>query len=762
MLQVYACLTTQHDWRLVLAAAVLCVAGVATTLRLYSQAVRGAPRFREAKLALCGVIGGAAIWGTHFIAMLGYDLGVRTSYDPGLTALSLLMICGGLWLGFSARSRFDGPRGAVIAGVLIGAVVAAMHFIGMAGVRASGAFSWDVGLVATAVLSGMVLWSCAFEALGRGGPRRTAFAMGYAVLAICALHFISMGAATFVPDASAVSATSGLSETRLAIAAAMMAAVVVGAAGVLTLISYLSHSSALTHLREAIDAMPDALGFYDAQDRLLVWNARYAEVNSECAHLLEVGRPFEDILRAGLEQGYYLEAEGREDDWVTERLAARRQLSSSLEQQTIAGRWIRVQDRRTSDGGVVTVVNDITDLKEDARILAEARDAAETANRAKSEFLANMSHEIRTPLNGVVGVAQALASTQLDHRQKEMLALIQSSSKTLQHLLSDILDLARVESGRMEIRNEPFDLERAVREAAQLYAATAQEKGLQFFVEIDQDCGVWVDGDITRLKQILTNLVSNAVKFTNTGFVSLTATRCAGQDGVPVFRFTVEDTGEGFGAEAKSRLFERFEQADGTITRRFGGTGLGLAICRQLATMMDGDLDCESEVGGGSAFILTVPMALADAPTPALEVVANAAPMEPTQAPRVLLADDHPTNRKVVELILTNAGIELTSVENGAEAVQAWRDRAFDLVLMDMQMPVMDGLSATREIRLHETVGGDRRIPIIMLTANALPEHVEAARAAGADRHLAKPFNAQELLTLVCDLAAGETSALAA
>ena len=263
-----------------------------------------------------------------------------------------------------------------------------------------------------------------------------------------------------------------------------------------------------------------------------------------------------------------------------------------------------------------------------------------------------------------------------------------------------------------------------------------------------------------RLKQVLTNLVSNAVKFTTTGFVSLTASTGHDRDGRDILRFTVEDTGVGFDAEAKARLFTRFEQADGTITRRFGGTGLGLAICRQLADMMGGQLDCESEAGGGSAFILTLPLIAAEAPA-VKPIELKAALTSNERRVRVLIADDHPTNRKVVELILGQAPVDLVAVEDGAQALSAARSQPFDLILMDMQMPVMDGLTAVREIRLHEAAMGSHRTPIVMLTANALPDHIAAGQAAGADRHLAKPFDAAELLSLVSELG-GERRALAA
>ena len=280
--------------------------------------------------------------------------------------------------------------------------------------------------------------------------------------------------------------------------------------------------------------------------------------------------------------------------------------------------------------------------------------------------------------------------------------------------------------------------------------AAARDKGLQFFVEVAPEARTWIYGDAVRLKQILTNLVSNAVKFTASGFVSLTVD--AGPQGL---RFVVQDTGIGFDAETRDRLFSRFEQADGNITRRFGGSGLGLAISRELAAMMGGGLGCESEPGGGAAFILTLPLRPAEkpaAPTPTVVTSEDSVFVENARRLRILVADDHPTNRRVVELILDQEAVDLVSVEDGAQAVEACRAAPFDLVLMDMQMPVMDGLTATREIRLHEVAMGAPRTPVVMLTANALPEHIAAGLDAGADRHLAKPFSVEALLAMVQEL----------
>jgi signal transduction histidine kinase/CheY-like chemotaxis protein len=749
--RVIYCLTNQHDWRFVLLAAVVCAGGIATAITLVGLGRSAAPKARRLYDLSGGLVLALSIWATHFIAMVGYNPGFAVRYNPTGTLLSLVIAVVGLST-CVALNRGGVHRVRRVLGAVTGACsVAAMHYVGIAAVTFEGARIVHEPVIAAlsvvaslgfAVLTGLPAQSTSRWRL----PLVTAMAL----LSVCALHFGSMAAMDILPDTSVV-LNGGMGEKGLLFWLATGVSVIIAMAAFVVGVASWSRNTALAQIREAVDAMPDGLAFFDADERLVVWNARYAEVNPEIAAALRVGMTFEEIIRIGVAAGRYTEAFGQEEAWIAERLTARKALSCTLEQHVEDDRWLRVQDRRTAAGGMVTVCNDITDLKRDARALSEARDAAEAANRAKSEFLANMSHEIRTPLNGVIGLTQALARTELTADQTEMLELIQSSGHTLQTLLSDILDLARVESGRMEIASEPFDLARAVREAAQLYATGAAEKGLSFFVDIEPEAAAWVRGDVVRVKQVLTNLVSNAVKFTDQGFVSLTAARGQLADGAPMLRFTVEDTGVGFDAEARDRLFTRFEQADGTITRRFGGTGLGLAICRQLAEMMGGDLDCESEPGGGSAFILTLPLIEAQEPAAVVEAEPEAGDHEPHRI-RVLLADDHPTNRRVVELILAQAAVDMTSVEDGAQAVAAYREGAYDLVLMDMQMPVMDGLTATREIRLHEAAMGLDRTPIVMLTANALAEHVAAGQAAGADRHLAKPFNAAELLELVYDL----------
>ncbi|HZZ31272.1 MAG TPA: ATP-binding protein, partial [Phenylobacterium sp.] len=407
-------------------------------------------------------------------------------------------------------------------------------------------------------------------------------------------------------------------------------------------------------------------------------------------------------------------------------------------------RHLEWRARRVGDM-VFGVARDVTERLALEAEMSAAKQAAEAANQAKTDFLANMSHEIRTPLNGVIGVVGALSRTELTPAQREMVELIDSSGATLDRLVSDILDLSKIEAGRLEIEERVFDLRSELDSLIDLHQLRAQEKNLTFKAIYGERARGEFHGDSTRIKQVLGNLLSNAVKFTASGKVAFCIDVAEpDRPGQPCgVTFAVSDTGQGFDAETGARLFQRFSQADATITRRFGGTGLGLSICRSLVEMMGGGITAQSEPGRGSLFRVEIPLArhgsldAYDAGAVALGLEASAGVGHPLAGRgdplRILLAEDHPTNQKVVELILAPLGVEIAIVENGALAVEALRTGTFDLVLMDMQMPVMDGLAATRAIRQDESRRvGRARIPIVMLSANAMSQHRLDALAAGA------------------------------
>jgi CheY-like chemotaxis protein len=373
--------------------------------------------------------------------------------------------------------------------------------------------------------------------------------------------------------------------------------------------------------------------------------------------------------------------------------------------------------------------------------LAAMRDEAEAANAAKSAFLATMSHEIRTPLNGVLGMAQAMSRDQLPKTQRQRLDVISAAGETLLILLNDILDLSRIEAGRLELEDGVVDLEEMANALKAAFDVQAADKDLYLGILVTPEAqGKW-RGDPTRIRQILFNLIGNAIKFTASGYVYL-AIGCS--DGQLVME--VRDTGPGIAQDRLGQLFNKFVQEDASTTRRFGGSGLGLSICRELAELMGGTIVAESELGKGSRFILRLPL-----------IAANAQAIEAANAPdevgltdagslRILAAEDNPTNRLVLSTLLSQVGADVDVVCDGKEAVEAFEAGDWDLILMDVHMPNMDGMAATKAIRQIEGLRGGRRTPIIALTANAMAHHKAEYIECGMDTMVAKPVKLTELI----------------
>jgi CheY-like chemotaxis protein len=360
-----------------------------------------------------------------------------------------------------------------------------------------------------------------------------------------------------------------------------------------------------------------------------------------------------------------------------------------------------------------------------------------------------MSHEIRTPLNGVLGMAQAMAADDLSGRQRERLEVVAQSGQALLAIVNDVLDLAKVEAGKVELENRPFDLEATIRLAEASFEAIAVSKGLVFTSTVEPSATGRYMGDALRLRQVLANLISNAVKFTDEGCITVAARR-DGDDLV----LTVEDTGPGCTPEQMGRLFRKFEQADASTTRRFGGSGLGLSICSELTGLMGGTITVETAAPHGLRFVTRLPLewlGAEDEAVAAVSVVQTEADARPL---RVLAAEDHPVNRQVLTVLLAQAGIVPTIVENGALAIEAWRagpdeGGGWDLILMDVQMPVMDGPTATAAIRAEELNTGRAHTPIIALTANVMTHQVEDYRRIGMDAVVGKPIQMDELMRAV-------------
>jgi PAS domain S-box-containing protein len=419
----------------------------------------------------------------------------------------------------------------------------------------------------------------------------------------------------------------------------------------------------------------------------------------------------------------------------------------------------------TDELGHIWLLYDITEQTNLNRDLEEARLAADASNRAKSEFIANMSHEIRTPLNGVLAMAQLMCRGDPRPDQREKLNVIRASSEDLLHVINDILDFSKIDAGKLDLECIDFDLEHELESALSSFAVLAERSQISLYLEVAPNARNMRRGDPVRLRQIVNNLVSNALKFTKTGSVRIRimGQGCDGREGLTI---AVADTGLGIPADKLELLFRKFTQLDASTTREFGGTGLGLAICKELASLMGGRVWAESELGVGSTFWaeLKIPyVGPIKAKTEAGAFDDFTGPdhnIEALAAIRILAAEDNPTNQLVLTTIMEAFGVDLTLVNNGREAVDAWAAADFDLVLMDVQMPVMDGVAATRLIRDGEAQTGRRRTPIIALSANAFRDQVNAYTRAGMDAHVPKPIDMNLLQSEIERLLSSATSSL--
>jgi signal transduction histidine kinase/NO-binding membrane sensor protein with MHYT domain/ActR/RegA family two-component response regulator len=776
---VFTCIFAEHDLRLVAVAALICVTACASAFGFQARSQLASGGLRGAWLVLTGMVAGSGVWATHFLAMLAYQPSLKIAYDLPETLASLVAAVVGMGLGFALLSWRSRKGMDLVGGALTGASIAVMHYMGMDAIRTAAEVQWDfryvIASLAVTAIGGMAAFAISRQARGYRGWAASTVAL---VAGIVGLHFTGMTAVTLIPDPSVRLSGEIMGRGDLALLTGGLAALILAAGFALVLMERVGRRSTFASVRGALNAVPSSLAFYDEQDRLRVWNNAFEKLTRDSGSVPEVGGNRRDYIEAAARSGWFAVIDGESQAQVErmEQSVHGRQTEFHLPD----GRWIRHEAHRTTDGGMVTVLTDITTEKQAAEAMAAARDAAEAANRAKSEFLANISHEIRTPLNGVLGIAEALQRSDLGDEQRKLVSVIQRSGGLLNGILGDILDLAKVEAGAFELRPERVTLGELVRGIRDLYTPAAQEKGLKLVAAIGADAEGDVECDPQRLAQVLGNLVSNAVKFTDFGEVAIAVER----DGDFV-RFAVRDTGIGFDEGERDQLLQRFRQADSSATRKHGGAGLGLALCEAYLRAMDSGLDCRSTVGRGSVFgfelglpLLVQTAVAADDPAtdesgheiaaedvvqaaaPPTDDVADEAiedyantPADPEEGVydlarfNVLVVDDNPVNRQVLELILASVGIPYASVENGQEAVDAMLSGDFDAVLMDIQMPVMDGLEATRRIRQWERDQSRGHTPIVIVSANGLAEHVEAGRAAGADAHLNKPVSAADLLS---------------
>ena len=503
-------------------------------------------------------------------------------------------------------------------------------------------------------------------------------------------------------------------------------------------------------LDQALDAMPDGFLLCDKDDRVLRWNERYVQMLPWLRGVVRVGMPFEE-LSAPVHQTDLLDASPeRREEWLAERHRVHVH-GGELERDLGNGLIVRVTDRRTKEGGVVSVYHDVTAAE---RRLAQAKQNAEAANQAKSQFLATMSHEIRTPLNAVLGLNELMLHSQLDSQQRRHAELIGSSGRLLLALINDILDVSRIEAGHLQLTSAPFSLRPAAEGVVALMRERAVSKGLELRLEFMPDEDALIHGDAIRIQQILFNLVGNAIKFTDHGVVQVAVTVEPEAGRALTLRLDVSDTGIGIPDSAMPTLFDRFTQADSTTMRRYGGSGLGLAITREIVQMMGGTITTTSTPGLGSRFTVAIPSRFVER-SELVPAGAEAGAAEPARQLRILVAEDNDVNQILINAVLARMGHRVHLVANGQLAVEAVRRGDYDLVLMDLQMPGMDGVEATQAIR---ALGGAfASLPIIAMTANAFDEDRQACLAAGMDDYVAKPIDVERLAQAIarCTVAVG-------
>ncbi|MGH9654785.1 MAG: response regulator, partial [Bryobacteraceae bacterium] len=693
---------------------------------------------------------GIAIWSMHYIGMLAFHLPVPVRYDVLLVIVSMIaaVIASAIALSFTSRPVLRTSQLAWGA-LFMGSGIGAMHYIGMAAMLMSCVCVWNWWIVALSVVIAVVGCGVAIFSLrsgvSAGGFRKKIVAAILLGLAISSMHYTAMAAARFRAAHHFFDPNAGVSVSSLGgIGIAIVSLVLLG-------VAIVSSSAGKRFSAQATVLRSTEERYRVLFERSLTGICRAAPdgtivgINRACAELLGYEEPSEAI---GINFAKHL-PHPQAEPWGKELLETKRLASYERKLIKTTGESVWVLHSATlmesSDGQPVEIQSTYLNIEERKRNegeLRSAKQAAEAANQAKSEFLANMSHEIRTPMNGIIGMTELALDTPLSVEQRDYLETVKLSAESLLGVINDVLDFSKVEAGQLQVDPIEFHLQECVENVLRALALRAHEKDLELACHIDSAVPETVFGDPVRLRQVLTNLVGNAIKFTDEGEVTVAIERSSGTGNQAELHFAIRDTGLGIPKEKQADIFRAFVQADGSITRRYGGTGLGLTISTQLAKLMGGRIWLESEVGQGSTFHVVVPLPKSE------NILSHPVVASPPELHdlSVLVVDDNATNRKILTEMLRRWGCFPTAVEGARSAVSILLERSktrpIQLVLTDAQMPEQDGFTFIETIRHHAEL---TQIAIMMLTSVGQYADVERCRSLGLSAYLTKPIRQHEL-----------------
>ncbi|MBK1873234.1 PAS domain S-box protein [Marinobacter sp. 1-3A] len=742
-------MTGQYDTALVALSLVIAIGASYLALTLAAAARRST----TASLQRLHLVSGSAslgfgIWSMHFIGMLAFEMPAMVHYHPWITALSATPSLLASWVALSFLAGHNLTRSRLLGGgVIVGAGIGTMHYLGMAAMEIGPGLRYDpflfvLSIVVAVLLGTLALWisfGLRHRTTMRGYKRRL-FAGIVMGLAIAGMHYTAMEAARFIGEPDPDFLPGSNRHTALALTIAFITvSLSLLAASVNALARYWAllrrSQETASEIQAILDAAVDGivkisdrgivLSFSESAERILGYNS--AEVIGKNVSML-MPNPHRDAHDSYLKN--YLRTGERKIIGYNREVWALHKDGHQVPVLLAIG--------ESKLGGISTFVGFLTDISERHKMeteLRQAKEEAEQAAAAKSAFLANMSHEIRTPMNAIIGFTDLVLDTPLQESQARHLCVVKTSARSLLGLLNDILDSAKLDGGHIEFEIRDFNLRQLCEQIIATQSLSADRKGL--YLNLDYQAGDFFKGDPLRIQQVILNLLSNAVKFTQTGGVNLRVHYTEGEKVV----ILVEDTGVGIPADRLDKIFEPFTQADSSMTRRFGGTGLGTTIARQLAEQMGGQITVTSTPGKGSVFRVTLAL---DIGTPVDDELHSE--QEVALPPlRILVADDVSQNIELLTSVLVQRKHQVVTASNGQQALELYREDAFDLVLMDVQMPEMNGHEATRAIRQYEAAEQRGYTPVIALTASVLESDRREALQAGMDGFAAKPIDMAHL-----------------